>query len=288
MKQPVIIIGMYQSGTDLVSEMLSHAGIFMGNDLNENGNSELFGKLNKWMFAQAGATWDNPCNFDFVDEDFSLRIAKSLKGHLKGRHLKPFLDETRRKYSRVDKFDFDWAWADPLNTFTIEIWKKIFTKARIIHVYRNPMDVAASLKIQNQEFRESVSDGIFKRMKRRNLERRLSSEKLFRLSLRTENLEESFQLWNQYLNKEMNVEETTGFDTYHICYEDLVHDFKSESEKLFKFLGFTIPDGAFLELQDKVKKEKCFAFLKDDDLNEFYQSIKNQSLMAELNYHEIN
>ena len=287
MKQPVIIIGMHHSGTDLVSELLSHAGIFMGNDIKENGKSELFGKLNEWMFAQAGATWDNPYNFNFVDEEFSIRVAKVLKGHLRGRHLKPFLDEARRRYSKVEKFDFDWAWSDPLNTFTLDIWMKLFTSARIIHVYRNPMDVAASLKNQNQIFRESVSDGIFKRMKRRNLERRLSNEKLFRLSLRTDNLEESLKLWHQYLDKAMNIEETFGFDTYHICYEDLVRNFKPETEKLFKFLGFSIPDGALLEMQAKVKKEKCFTFLKDDELNEFYQSIKNQSLMTELNYHDI-
>jgi len=287
MKQPIIIIGMNQSGFGLVSELLGRAGIFMGNDLDENGNSELFGKLNEWMFAQAGATWDNPYNFDFVDGDFSARVAKALKGHLKGKHLKPFLDETRRKYSRVEKFDFDWAWSDPLNTFTLDIWKILFTNPRIIHVYRNPMDVVACMKRENEVFKASVADGFFKRIKRHSLERKLSSEKLFSLSLRTNKLEECFKLWHQYLDRAMDVEQTTGFDTYHICYEDLVHDFKTESEKLFKFLGFTIPDGTLLELQEKVKKEKCFAFLKDDELNEFYQSIKNQSLMAELNYHDI-
>lgn len=287
MKQPVIIIGMHQSGTALVSDLLNHAGIFMGNDLKENEKSELFGKLNEWIFAQAGATWDNPYNFNFVDEDFSVKIAKSLKGHLKGRYLKPYLDEARRRYSKVDKFDFDWGWSDPLNTFTIEIWKKIFTDARIIHVYRNPMDVAASLKKQNEIFRASVSDGFFKSIWRRNFVRRMSNEKIFRQSLRTDNLEESLKLWHQYLDRAMNIEQTTGFSTYHLRYEDLVGNFKSETEKLIRFLGFTIPDGSFIEMQAKVNKEKCYEFLKDDILNEFYQTIKNQSLMTELNYHDI-
>lgn len=287
MKQPVIIIGMHQSGTGLVSDLLNHAGIFMGHDLNENGNSELFEKLNSWMFLQAGATWDNPYNFAFIDEGFSMKVAKSIKRHLKGRQLKPFLDEVRRRYSKVEKFDFDWGWSDPLNTFSLEIWKEIFSNPRIIHVYRNPMDVAASLKKQNELFKESMSEGFFNSIKRRNLERRLSNEKIFSLSLRTYNLEESFKLWNEYVVRAMDVEQTTGFKAYQLCYEDLVCNFKSETEKLFKFLGFSIPDGAFIEMQPKVEKEKCYTFLKDDTLNEFYQTIKNQSIMAELNYHDI-
>jgi len=287
MKQPVIIIGMYHSGTGLLAEALAQAGIFMGHDVTKNSESGLFHAMNEWIFLQAGATWDNPYNLRFINTDFSHKITRALRRQLKGKHLKPFLDASRRSYHSFEKFNFDWGWADPLNTFTIEMWKGLFQDAKIIHIYRNPMDVAANLKMQNKLFKEAASGWIFKVIKRRKQEKRLTSQKLFELSLRTNTVDECFKLWEQYIRQAMRVQESSGFASYHLCFEDWVQNFKSESEKLFRFLGFTIPDGSLIEMEAKIKSEKCFSFLKDDELNEYYQSIKNQSLMTELNYHAL-
>lgn len=287
MNHPVIIIGMEHSGIPLISETLHQAGIFMGEDQNENAESELFGKLNDWIFAQAGATWDSPQNFEFIDEDFSERMTKALRQHLRGRQLRPFLDAARRGYKKVEKFDFDWGWAGSLNTFTIRLWKEIFDDAKIIHVHRNPLDVVESLQKQNEHFKSSLSGGIFKGIKRRSMERKLSRDRIFDLSLRINHTDECVNLWRQYLTRAMNVEEFTGLKTYHVSYENLIKNFMPEAEKLFHFLGFKIPDGSLLEMEKKIKGIKCYTFLKDNELNEYYQSIKNQSLLTELNYHNI-
>jgi len=286
MQQPVIVIGMYHSGITLVSEMLTHAGIFMGNDLNEHAGSKLFDSLNHWVFHQAGATWDNPYNFRFINEGFTHTIASGIQRHLKGHRLKPFLDNTRRKYRKVDRFDFDWGFAHPLNTFTLEVWKELFDRPRIIHVHRNPMDVIAAMQQSNAALIASMG-GVFKGMKRHRLERKLTKERIYERSLRANHLPAAFELWKQYLEQAMQVEEKLHVPVYHVSYERLLKDFAGETEGLFRFMGFKIPDGVLLETQAKIKKEKSFTFLKSNTFSEFYHTIKNQSLMAELDYHAI-
>jgi hypothetical protein len=287
MQQPVIVIGMKHSGIPLVSELLSHAGIFMGNDLNENAESKLFESLNHWIFNQAGATWDNPYNFRFVDEAFTQAIASGILRHLKGHRLKPFLDSARRKYRKAERFDFDWGFGHPLNTFTLEVWKLLFDRPRVIHIHRNPLDVIAAMQQSNALLNATMHGGILKGMKRHRLERKLTNERIYQNSLRANDMTAAFELWKAYLEQAMSIEEKLNTPVHHISYERLLKDFSGETEALFRFLGFKIPDGTLLEVEAKIKKEKCYAFLKTNILNEFYQSIKNQSLMAELDYHAI-
>lgn len=287
MKQPVIIIGMHYGGTSLVSEMLHSAGIFMGNDQNEKAHSKLFRELNSWIFQQVGATWDNPYNFSFLNDDFSDRVAKALKRHLKGRHLKPYLDDARHRYCKVERFDFDWGWSDPLNTFTIDLWKRVFDGVRIIHVHRNPVDVIHDLQKQNERFREETDRGLFGGLLRRSRERRLISDRLYEYSLRLNSLDQGFELWKSYVEKANDITTEGGNSIYHLAYEDLIRDFDGESEKLFTHLGYKLPDGALKEIKEKVRHYKPHLFLKNGELSEYYQAIKNHSLVIEMNYHNI-
>lgn len=287
MKQPLIIIGMHFGGSSLVSEILHQAGIFMGNDRNEKFHSRHFHNINNWIFSQVNATWDNPYNFRFIDQDFTDRVVKALKRQLKGRSLRAYLDPPRLRYRKYDRFDFDWGWSDPLNTFTIQLWKHLFDDAHIIHVHRNPVDVAAALQNQNRQFRHSAESGILSRLQRHNMERKLSHEKVYELSLRTNSIEQGFEVWKQYIVEAIRAEQHTGFHVYHVAYEDLLQNFHHETERLFNHLGFRIPDGALKKTEEKIRDYKAYQFLKNDELADFYQIIKNQSLVTEMDYHEI-
>lgn len=287
MKQPVIVVGMHSAGSALVSEILHHAGIFMGNDQNEQGQSKLFHRINDWIFFQAGASWDNPYNFRFAGEHFNERVAKAIKRQLKGRSLKSYLDHARHRYSKASHFDFDWGWSDPMNTFTLDIWSLLFDEPWIIHVHRNPADVAMALKNQNKHFHHEVEGGLFGRLKRRNLERKLSLEKIYELSLRVNDIEQGYELWKEYSAQALSIAGNLGLPVYHLAYENLLGNFEEETDKLFLHLGFRIPDGSLKPIKEKIRDYKPYLFQKDDELNEFYQVIKNQSLVTELNYHEI-
>jgi len=286
-KEPVIIIGMHRSGTSLVSKILERSGIFMGADQDNNAESQFFYNLNEWILAQAGATWDNPYNFRFLNEEFKASVSKSLKRQLKGKSLKKYMGAERRGSNSYQKIAFDWGWKDPRNTFTIEIWKDLFEKAKIIHVHRNPVDVAASLRNRAIELKKERQKKMITGLKRRWMENKLTNERIYEQSLRVLRLEDGFLLWKQYIDQAMLVEEKTGCQTYHLCFEDLLRDTEIETVKLFEFLNFKLPDGITRKFQETIVKNKRYSFLKNKELTTFYQSIRNQSLVVEMNYHDI-
>lgn len=287
MKQPVIIAGMHRSGTALISELLHHSGIFMGADQDENSESNFFRRLNEWIFAQAGASWDNPYNLQFINESFLNAITKALKNHLKSRSIKKYLGFDLKRQHNYEKFDFDWGWKDSLNTFTAENWNKIFPQAKIIIIYRNPVDVAASLQKQNIRLREERQKKLFTGFKLRRLEKRLTPDRIYEQSLRTLHLDEGFKLWEQYVLQAQKLENDPELNTYSLGYENLLENKTEEIEKLYNFLDFKLPDGMTRELTGKIESDRLYAFVKEKTLVEFYQTIRNRSLVAEMNYHNI-
>ena len=68
---PIIICGMHRSGTSLVSRALESAGLFVGDVKEHNHEAVFFLTLNQWMFEQLGASWDNPYNMRFINDDLA-------------------------------------------------------------------------------------------------------------------------------------------------------------------------------------------------------------------------
>lgn len=287
MKDPIIIIGMPRSGASFVSELLHLSGIFMGADRRHNGESQLFADINNWIFAQAGATWDNPYNMQFINDDFKAKVAKNLKRQLKGKSLRQYLGDERKGYRSSERINFDWGWKDPRSTFTLEIWKMLFKDARIIHVYRNPVDAAESLRRYSKEYQQVHLKSFLGGFKRNRLARRLNHQRLYDFSLRALHLDEGYKLWQQYITEANRVQGATGFKVWHVRFESLLEEPKVETEKLFAFLGFKVPDGVYKEMEGQISEKKIYAFRNDKYLNEYYQSIRNQSLVTEMNYHDI-
>jgi len=284
MKDPVIIIGMHRSGLSRVSGILSSAGVFMGADLNENAGSQFFCRLNEWIFTQAGATWDNPYNFSFINDDFNAAVLKNLRRQLSGKTLRKYLGAGRKDFKTFEEIDFDWGWMDSLNTFTIDIWKAILKNAKVIHVHRNPLDVAVSLKDHAYEMKRRREHKTFSGFRRRLLENRFTPERIYDDSLRVLHLNEGFKLWVQYIDEALQVERKTGFETLQLSYENLIAHSDEEIKKLFHFLGFKLTDGLIADLARKPDKLEMNTFLKDKELLGFYQTIKNHPMVTALGY----
>ena len=78
----------------------------------------------------------------------------------RGIHTYSFLGLQKflRSYKLSD-IDTRWGWKT-LEILTLPIWKSIFPDSKIIHIYRNPVDVANSLKyrIDNEKlFNSKIS-----------------------------------------------------------------------------------------------------------------------------------
>jgi hypothetical protein len=287
MKNPVIITGMYRSGGSMVAELLNHAGIFTGMPTDKEQQPNIFGNLNHWILGQTGATWDNPYNFRFLTEEMKKDAAKVFARKLKGKHLKRFWGKNMAGVRNFEKIDFDWGWFHPLNSFTTGIWQELFDGLTIIHVYRNPVDVAASLRSYNLTERALYKKHLFSGVRRRRLESRLSPKRIYDPSVRTLHLEEGFRLWVDYVEAANRLHSNSQLRIYDLCYEDFIGNFETEIIKLMSFLDFKLPDGMVRDLYQTIHPDRRYAFRNDDSLKEFYFTIRNHSEVIAMNYHEI-
>jgi hypothetical protein len=149
------------------------------------------------------------------------------------------------------------------------------------------VDVAAGLQKQNIQLREERQKKMFTGFKLRRLEKRLSADRIYEPSLRTLLLDEGFKLWEQYVLQAQKLENDPELNTYSLSYENLLENKTEEIEKLYNFLDFKLPDGIIRELTGRIQSDKLYTFRNEKTLTEFYQTIRNRSLVTEMNYHNI-
>jgi hypothetical protein len=133
---PCILIGMHRSGTSMLSSLLHACGVFMGNDWDQHHESIYFRRINENLLADQGSDWVLPKCPD------SSRLPNLSTAGMIRQYIKPHRDPT----ALVNLLrGGSWGWKDPRNTFTLDCWLRIFPNAKVIHIFRNGMDVALSL-----------------------------------------------------------------------------------------------------------------------------------------------
>lgn len=280
---PVIIIGMHRSGTSLVAGLLHRLGIFMGHRRDDNEESVFFQRLNQWLFSQAGAAWDNPYNFRFIDRHFKEHALMVIERHLRGIQRLNYLGLKKFfKYSDIRHIDFPWGWKDPRNTFTIEVWKEIFPYPWIIHVFRNPVDVARSLETRESKLRRRFRLTLKDRIK----EFLLRGKTYPNWSLRVLDIYEGIELWQEYTEKALSLNGEFGDRIIHVCYERFLENPEETLRGIAKFIGFDIPDD-ISDIIKSIKADRRFAFLNDMELVEIYRTIKDRQIVKKLGYEDI-
>lgn len=154
MAPPLIVIGMHRSGTSVVAQMLDRLGVYMGPQLGLPGverhasappevlaEAPPFLALNERLLARAGATWDvvDPFLKRRGDPRFEAVSVALLGwasfGSLRSQYLSPL----------PPGFEGPWGWKDPRSSVTLPHWLRLFPRARILHVCRDPAGVVRSL-----------------------------------------------------------------------------------------------------------------------------------------------
>jgi hypothetical protein len=281
-KAPLIIIGMHRSGTSLIAGLLHKAGIFMGYKQDDNNESVFFQRLNEFIFRQANASWDNPHNFLFIDQSFKDYARRLIELHLKGLRRVQYLGPLRFfRYKTIKDIDFPWGWKDPRNTFTVDIWKEIFPEARIVHVFRNPVDVAESLKNREHRLRNKGLG-----LKARVKEFLLKGKVYPCWSVRVLDILEGINLWCQYTEKALSLDKEFGDRILHIRYETLLETPEESFKRILKFAGFDMSKDISIIVRE-VKKDRRYAFLNNGELLSVYEKIKDLESVKRLGYHTI-
>ncbi|WP_456399496.1 sulfotransferase [Persephonella sp.] len=281
---PVIIIGMHRSGTSLLSRVLEKTGIFMGTKKDENNEALFFLKFNDWVLKQANATWDNPYNYTLADEDFKNLMTGLAKKYIKSLRRIEYLGFKRSlKYRSLEEIDFPWGWKDPRNTFTLDIWLKVFPNAKIIHIYRNPIDVAESLRRRTLKIKKN-----FKRDFKGNLKFLLTKGYLYYgNSVRVERIDEGIKLWEEYIFRVFEIEKKMNLEMIHIKYEDFLEKPKETLKEIIKFVELDFKEDKLKTITESINPERKYAFLNDIHLVNIYNRIKTNSIMKTLGYNNI-
>ncbi len=280
---PLIIIGMHRSGTTLLSKILEDSGVFMGVKKEVNNESVFFLKINDWIMRQFNASWDQPYNMNFLDNKTIDLIKKAIIPSLKDIRSIEFLGlKNYFKYKDIRRLDIPWGWKDPRTTFTLDIWLKIFPEARILHIYRNPIDVAESLRKREEEL-----DLIFKMTSIKKIKEYLLKGKVgYISSIRVRHIREGVFLWKEYVEKSFSYDKVTK-NILHIKYEDLLNNPKSQLEKIFDFIEIPYVDKDISMAINTFRIDRKYAFTKDNFLVSIYHEIKDWPIMKKLGYDNI-
>ncbi|MCD4793933.1 MAG: sulfotransferase [Bacteroidales bacterium] len=277
--EPIIIIGMHRAGTSLLTRILQQSGVFIGNDTDNNNESLFFCKLNDWAFFQAGATWDNPYNLNLISENFILEVAANFKKHLQHRGIKKY----HRDFKKLQNSDALWAWKDPRNTYTTEIWKQIFPNAKFIHIYRNPVDVAESLRQREIQFQKMKGTQTKTGIRKKINEYLLVKNRIYTQSLRVNNIEEGIKLWDEYTTKALSIKNNCK----HLSYENLLKDTKNQMASIYNFLNIDINNKHIDNILKGINKTRRTAFINNDELVNEYRRIQKSKLVCKLKYDKL-
>jgi hypothetical protein len=286
-ENPIIVIGMHRSGTSMIVQMLKDMGVFMGASLEENNEATLFLELNDWLLAQCQAGWYSPSNIrHIIDQPVILdAFARYLSTYIATRRIKSYIG--RDNYIRgihLPAMNVPWGWKDPRNTFTLQVWLKLFPGARIINIYRNGVDVAQSLVCRSIGIENSVAGDVATRI------RKIQKNPFYNHSWRCLlfhpkfTLDSAFDLWEQYVAEASRYAELLADRSLTIKYEDFLANPLAEMKRLARFCNLPGEEDVLASLAGGVRKGRAFAYKGDAELERFYNEKKQTTWMKKLGY----
>ncbi len=275
---------MHRSGTSMMCNFLEQMGLFIGQKRRKNLEAVFFQEMNKWLLFQANTTWDFPSNFKYVDEDYFEQVERVINLRLASAFRHQYLGKIKSlKYSSLRQLDFPWAWKDPVNTISLEVWMRLFPNAKIVYVYRNPIDVAQSLK--KREIKRREKRALTAKQKLR--ERVLSHQYKYNQSYYIQSLERGFDLWKEYIQLNEQAFVKYPNQIFKIQYEQFLEEPYPILKSLNEFCELNAQEGTFEKINQQIDADRKYNFIKHPELCEFYKSIQEDEVLNRMNYGSI-
>ena len=274
---PIIIIGAHRSGTSLLTRILENMGVFVGSQLDSNHESLFFLDLNKWFMNQSGARWDNPepvqdflvsnpANLDLVERyvKFIMKSPQAYRYLGLGKYL---------YYGDIAKINAPWGWKDPRNTFLLPFWLRLFPEAKVIHIFRHGVDVANSLYVRTQKYREKWTSRYDRIKWLYALKMRRHG---FTDSLRFHKIDNAFSLWENYIEVSQNHANNLGDQAFTIRYESLLNNPQKILIDLVEFLELNLNDKQVDCAAEKIRPDRAHAYEIDPKLQKLCNLYSNR------------
>jgi hypothetical protein len=267
--RPIVVIGMHRSGTSLLVQTLSKLGLFIGRRLDVNNEPRFFQVLNEWIIQQCGGAWDNPESVKWLVAEPTARAATVdyLRVMLESPRFLSYTGFSAITYPRRSGFlSRPWGWKDPRNSITLPFWLDIFPGARVIHVRRHGVDVAASLVKRHAR---SLEAGLSKFKRRRFLYALKPKRGGFAESYRCATLDGAIGLWSEYTTLCERALEHMGTRAMEVRYEELLERPAELLPAIASFAGLDASARSVEELAAEFRAGRSFAYRKDGLLMTF-------------------
>jgi hypothetical protein len=157
MKPPVLIIGAHRSGTSATARALELLGLEIGQCLDSHREPKGLQQLHDAYLRRLGAAWHDPKPFlERIQTPAGLRdCVEYLRSNLNSHFARIFGYRNNPKgwwlRSRL-KFGAQWGWKEPRTTLFAPAWLDIFPDARIVHVVRDALAAAESIRERELKF----------------------------------------------------------------------------------------------------------------------------------------
>ncbi len=274
---PVIIIGMSRSGTSMLTRMLNDLGLFVGSNVTDNHEAVFFRNWNDWILRQCSGGLENPGTISYLLADGEARAlyADLIKFSMKTPRAISFLGLGKYlRYGSPANLDIPWGWKDPRNTFTLSFWLDVFPEAKIIHIYRHPLDIINSLRTRRRRGIERLRDGHAGfLLKRLYLAWKFWARRRAFLDLRGASLGEGFILWEEYMKEAREHVARMRERAIEVKYEYFLDNPSDVLTRLAGFCGLSADEGEIEKAAAGVNRSRGYAFLKDPELKSYSLEI---------------
>jgi len=134
-QHPVLVVGMHNSGTSILTEILHKNGIFFGANMQHFESNFFSIFINDRIILGGKGNW---AKLPIMSVEEVLSHESSVAPIIKTHWLTDYL-----------QWGYDggspWGIKDPRLCVLLPLYLKIFPEAKVIHIRRNPNDIAASL-----------------------------------------------------------------------------------------------------------------------------------------------
>lgn len=284
---PLIVTGMHRSGTSWVTRQLMRNGIFFGAHRDPNEEDYFFLRRNEWLLRQAGGAWDAPApllahlseqdNLSAVQERFARDVSSWRFGRFGG----PWHS---LRFGARAKPQGLWGWKDPRAVFTLPAWELAFPGARLLHLRRNGVDVAASLR-HRERIRSSEQTPKVKQQpspwRRRALAcwRGYDFQAQHLFPNQPFSLAGAFELWEQYAAEGERCFKQFSGPKLSLSFEELASSDQDALKQLASFCLVADPSSFIANWSGQAQPERAAAYQSDRELHEFYMSVKDSTWM---------
>lgn len=278
--RPLIVIGSGRSGTALATRILEDLGYFMGARQDVNHEALFFIRLNTWLMARAGVSWHSPeaLRDRLRDPAFVLEAIDHFRERSGSAAIAAYLGHRRyRRHRSLEAFSrvVPWGWKDPRNTFTLAVWREVFPEARVIHVRRHGIDVAASYwRIQQERSPSTLRFLAAAAAKRRyHLPTILREIKTWRNGTggdvrlrRFERIDDALGLWDLFTAEAAAQVDDLGAHACVLGFEELVADPAGRIARLADFCELEVTPSRIERAAEGIDPARRFAYLGSPEL----------------------